>query len=146
VNATTTDGGRQVAGRMARAWAIAVIGVGLALAVLLPPATQASQSGYCENIDHPGPCSPMWPYVIPGTVVAAVGGCCLAASVAFRRGRPWGRWAVVATSGLWACFAAAGAIANAFPPVEVLGLIGWLTFLSYHGTVAVLAARPAPAP
>ena len=92
-----------VAGGLAFAWSSILVVVGLLLLLGLPLAIKASESGgYCESIDHPGPCAGVLALFGPGLVVLSVAIWCLVASVGYRRGRRWARSAVVVTFALWA--------------------------------------------
>jgi hypothetical protein len=84
---------------------------GLIIAALLPLMVTADRNnGYCESIDHPGPCSSLASAAVPGLVVAAVGLWGVASGVGLRRGRGWARWAVMVTFSLWAAAMAAGLV------------------------------------
>ncbi len=87
----------------------------------------------------------MAPFAVPGLALVAFGTWCAVASVAFRRGRPWARPAVVATFALWAGATLAGVLgAAATRPDHAAAMLTWLALLAYCATVAVLAARDLP--
>ena len=57
------------AGRLALVWSSALVLLGVVVSVGLPFMVRATEDGYCENIDHPGPCSSTTELVAPGLAV-----------------------------------------------------------------------------
>jgi uncharacterized membrane protein YfcA len=135
------------AGALALVWGWIVVLIGLLLLVVVPLLTKATEDGYCENIDHPGPCASVPHLLIPGAVVTAVGAWTMTASVAFRRRRRWGRPAVVVTFSLWALGALAGLVAEAVDhgDVDRDTMAVFVILLVLSATVTGLAGMP-PAP
>ena len=105
--------------------------------------TADRNNGYCESIDHPGPCSSLASAAVPGLVLAAVGLWGAASGVGLRRGRGWARWAVMVTFSLWAAAMAAGLIGAAVSPdgSSAGGVIVMLLLLAVCVTIVVHAAR-----
>src|SRR5687767_14929687 len=128
---------------MALLWSWAVLALGLFLLVLLPPLVRATEDGYCENIDHPGPCASTVDLFAPGLVITAVGGAHVASVRALRRGRRWARPAVLAIFGLWsvALLVAAGAAVTGPDAADVPELLGLLVWVAYPVAVVVLVGR-----
>lgn len=135
-------------GVLALLWSWIVMVFGLFLLVIVPLLVKATEDGYCENIDHPGPCASIPELLAPGLVVSAVGAWSVAASVAFRRGRRWGRGALVATFSLWGLGAAAALVHQiAAPDQREAGAIATFAALAaFFVTIVVLAAQPASKP
>jgi hypothetical protein len=131
---------------MALAWSWVVLALGLFTLVVMPPLILATEDGYCENIDHPGPCASAVDLFAPGLVVTAAGVVHVASVRALRRGRRWGRPAVLAIFGLWSAgllvglgVAVTGHGADEAEPSQLLGLLAWL---AYPVAVVVLVGRP----
>jgi hypothetical protein len=131
-------------GYLALAWSSVVTLFGLAVAVLVPLAIQADQNnGYCESIDHPGPCSSVAPAAIPGLVVVAIGLWGVVASVGLLEGRSWARRAVLVTFSVWAVLAFAALVDAAVSPdgPSVGVFLPMLLLLGLFVTIVVQAAR-----
>jgi hypothetical protein len=134
----------RVAGGLAVLWSSVVTLFGLMIAALLPLMVTADRNnGYCESIDHPGPCSSLASAAVPGLVVAAVGLWGVASGVGLRRGRGWPRWAVMVTFSSWAAAMLAGLIGAAVSPdgSSAGGVIVMLLLLAVCVTIVVQAAR-----
>jgi hypothetical protein len=132
----------RVAGGLAVVWSSVVTLFGLTIAALLPLMVTADRNnGYCESIDHPGPCSSLASAAVPGLVVAAVGLWGVASGVGLRRG--WARWAVMVTFSSWAAAMLAGLIGAAVSPdgSSAGGVIVMLLLLASCVTIVVQAAR-----
>jgi len=129
------------AGRLAFGWSLFLSLAGLVLLVALPGMLQSAESGYCENDDHPGPCTSQaeW-WLVPGLVVLAVAAWCLVASVGLLKHRRWARWAVAVTFSFWA-IGALGALVAAVTSSDGAGPVAiiWLALLGYFATTVVLA-------
>jgi hypothetical protein len=127
---------------LAFAWSLFLSLAGVVLLVALPPLLQSAESGYCENDDHPGPCSDLAEWMVPGLVVLTVGTWCLVASVGLLKRRPWARWAVVATFSLWGLGALVALVAEATSAdgVHIGASLTWLILLGYFAATGLLAA------
>jgi len=131
-----------IAGRLAFAWSLFLTLAGVVLLVALPPLLQSAESGYCENDDHPGPCSDVAEWMVPGLVVLTVGTWCLVASVGLLKRRPWARWAVVVTFSIWGIGTLGALVAEVTSAdgVHLTASLTWLVFLGYFAATVVLAA------
>ena len=131
------------AARMAQGWSWLMVVVAGGLVVVLPPLARMGQEGYCENIDHPGPCASAWDLAGPGLAFLAVGVWGLVAGRALRQGRPWGRPVVIVTFSLLALASfvgLVGATQSEDPGAAVL----WLFPLAYCAITATFAATDRP--
>ena len=134
----------RVAGGLAVVWSSVVTLFGLMVAALVPLLVAADRNnGYCESIDHPGPCSSLTSAAVPGLVVAAVGLWGVASGVGLRRGRDWARWAVMLTFSLWSVAMLVGLVGAAVSPEgsSAGGVIVMLLLVGMCVTIVVQAAR-----
>jgi hypothetical protein len=134
----------RVAGKLAVVWSAVVMLYGLVLAALVPLMVTADRNnGYCESIDHPGPCSSLASAAVPGLVVAVVGLWGVASGVGLLRRRGWARWAVLVTFSLWAAAIVAGLVGAAVSPdgSSAGGVIVMLLLVGVCVTIVVQAAR-----
>jgi hypothetical protein len=132
------------AGTLAVVWSSVVTLFGLMIAVVLPLLVTADRNhGYCESVDHPGPCTSLAEAAVPGLIVGAVGLWGVASGVGLRRGHGWARWAVLATFSLWAAAMMAGMVGAAVSPdgSSAGGVIVMLVLLGVGVMVVVQAAR-----
>jgi hypothetical protein len=132
------------AGALALAWSSSLASLGLVLLVALPPLIRASERGYCENDDHPGPCANLAELLGPGLLVLAVGIWCVVASVGLLQRRRWGKSAVLVTFMLWATGALIGLLVTAGSSggLDPPAAIAWLILLAFFVTIVVLAVDP----
>lgn len=129
------------AGRLAFVWSSVIALLGVVLVVALPLLIRATEDGYCENIDHPGPCSSTTEMVVPGLAVTAVAAWSMAASVGLLRRHRWAKRAVVVTFSLWG-LAALGAFVSETTVTDgrhLGALATWLCLLGYFGATVAFA-------
>lgn len=84
------------------AWTVLAVAFGLLNLVLVAIVADEQGAGYCESVDHPGPCPNLVPWFLCGLTATAGGSWCLGACVGFRRRRPDARRRLVMALLTWA--------------------------------------------
>jgi hypothetical protein len=99
------------------------------------------ESGDCESLDHPEPCTEHL-VALFGTGAVGVGAWGAAAGVGLLRGRSWGRWSVLIVFSVWVVLATVWWVALAGAPggLDTGGIIIFAVMVGVFATVVVLAA------
>jgi cytochrome bd-type quinol oxidase subunit 2 len=133
----------ELAGRLAFAWSVVVVLVGVAIVVVLPPFIRFVESGYCENGDHPGPCADVTGVVVSGFLTVAFGTWGIVAGRSARKGQAWARRALIVTFSLSAV-GVVGTLATALlrsDDADALAIATFLLLLAYFVAIVTLARR-----